>query len=185
MNAATQNKYKDVQKQLQDILQKGKEYEQDCDKIHQLQCFRPRELFNINTHALFQTEKEKDPLDSDDDSNDDEEDINRLLRSNNDLIENKGDIDTTRELVKNARIDLKAYDPNKKIEHNIKVLRGMISRAKKATNTNRSASLAQSRHEQLKMSKFFKKDSNFQMSKIARETAEAIKYLNKRQPLTV
>jgi len=34
MNAATQNKYKDVQKQLQDILQKGKEYEQDCDKIH-------------------------------------------------------------------------------------------------------------------------------------------------------
>lgn len=36
MNAATQNKYKDVHKQLQEIMQKGKEYEQDGDKIHQL-----------------------------------------------------------------------------------------------------------------------------------------------------
>ena len=36
------------------------------------------------------------------------------------------------------------------------------------------------------MSKFIKKDSShFQKSKIAKETAEAIKYLNKRQPLAV
>ena len=25
----------------------------DTEKIHHLQCFRPKEIFNINTHALF------------------------------------------------------------------------------------------------------------------------------------
>ena len=66
------------------------------------------------------------------------------------------------------------------------MLRSMINKAKQATNTDRLASLAQGRREQLKMSKFIKKDSSsFKTSKIAKETAEAIKYLNKRQPLTV
>ena len=78
------------------------------------------------------------------------------------------------------------YDTNQGIDANIKVLRGMISRAKKATNTNRSAANAQSRHETMQMSKLIKRDSShFQTSKIAKETAEAIKYLNKRQPLAV
>ena len=57
----------------------------------------------------------------------------------------------------------------------------MINKAKQATNTNRGASLAQSRKEQLKMSKFMKKDSaQLKQSKIAKETEEALKYLNKR-----
>ena len=63
----------------------------------------------------------------------------------------------------------------------------MISKAKQVTNTNRGASLAQNRKEQLKMSKFIKKDFSIvqSSSKIARDTEEAIKYLNKRQPLAV
>ena len=57
-----------------------------------------------------------------------------------------------------AKIDVNGYDPNKPIEHNIKFLRSMINKAKQASNTTRSASLAQARREQLKMSKFIKKD---------------------------
>ena len=57
------------------------------DKIHQLEVFKPREIFNINTHAMFQKEKVKDPLDSDDPSNDDEEDIEKLLLERNDLVD--------------------------------------------------------------------------------------------------
>lgn len=84
------------------------------------------------------------------------------------------------------KINLKAYDASKSIERNIKVLRKIIHNTKLATNTNRAASLAQNRKEQLKMSKFIKKDiSLMNQSKIARDTDEAIKYLKKRQPLTV
>ena len=61
---------------------------------------------------------------------------------------------------KNAKIDLKAYRPDKSIDYNIRVMRSMINKAKLATNTTRSASLAQGRKEQLKMSKFIKKDSS-------------------------
>lgn len=61
---------------------------------------------------------------------------------------------------KSAKIDLKAYRPDKSIDYNIKVMRAMINKAKVATNTTRSASLAQGRKEQLKMSKFIKKDSS-------------------------
>ena len=88
--------------------------------------------------------------------------------------------------IKNAKIDLNAYDPNKPIDYNSKMIRSMINRAKQATDTNRTARMAQNRKEQLKMSKFIKKDSShLKQSKIARETSEAIKYLNKRQPLAV
>ena len=81
---------------------------------------------------------------------------------------------------------MNAYDANKSIEYNIKVLRKIIHNTKQATNTNRAARLAQNRKEQLKMSRFIKKDSSFiNKSKIARETDEAVKYLKKRQPLTV
>ena len=43
--------------------------------------------------------------------------------------------------MRNAKIDMSEYDPNQNIEHNIKVLRGMISRAKKASNTNRAQAM--------------------------------------------
>jgi len=117
-----------------------------------VQCFRPKELFNINTHALFHREKIKDPFDSEDDSNDDEEEITRLLRGNKDEeIALQTISKEERELISNAKIDVKAYDPENNIEHNIKVLRNMISQAKKATNTERSASMATGRREQIKM----------------------------------
>jgi len=45
------------------------------------------------------------------------------------------------------KIDLRAYDENKSIEYNIKVLRAIINKAKQATNTNRTASLALGRKE--------------------------------------
>ena len=45
---------------------------------------------------------------------------------------------------------------------------------------------AQNRKEELKMSKFIKKESSqLKQSKIARDTEEALKYLKKRQPLTI
>ena len=149
-----------------------------------MQHFKPRELFNINTHALFQKTKVKDPLDSEDDSQDDEEEINRILHSKEG---NKKFGPEEREKLRNAKIDLKAYDPsNSNIEQNIKILRGMINQAKQATDTDRAASLEQGRRDQLKITKFFKKDaSNIKQTKIARESEEAIKYLHKRQPLTV
>ena len=149
-----------------------------------MQCFRPRELFNINTHALFQKEKERDPLDSDEASNDDEEDITRLLLASKDM--ERPTAHSGQGTAKSAKIDLRAYDPDKPIEHNIKVLRNIINKAKLASNTTRTASLAASRREELKMTKFMKKDSgHLGTSKIARESEEAIKYLSKRQPLTV
>ena len=96
-----------------------------------MNCFRPQEIFNINTHALFQYEKTKDPLDSDDESNDDEEDIVRLLSEKE--PEEPPNVHTG-----NKKIDLKAYNPSKSIDYNIKVLRKMINNAKQATNTNRA-----------------------------------------------
>ena len=59
-------------------MDKGKaeiEQSRGGEKMHSLSCFRPKEIFNINTHALFKKEQVKDPLDSDEASNDDEEDI--------------------------------------------------------------------------------------------------------------
>lgn len=112
---------------------------QNGRKEKPMQHFKPRELFNINTHALFQKTKVKDPLDSEDDSQDDEDEINRILHSkegNNKFGPEE------RERLRNAKIDLKAYDPsNSNIEQNIKILRGMINQAKQATDTDRAASL--------------------------------------------
>ena len=94
-----------------------------------MQCFRPRELFNINNHALFQKTKVDDPLDSDEASNDDEEDITRLLLSAKDMDESASGL-PGQEPATGMKIDLNAYDPNKPIDHNIKLLRGMIRKAK-------------------------------------------------------
>ena len=62
----------------------------------------------------------------------------------------------------------------------------MISQAKRVTNTHRSYNIASNRRNELKISKFFKTDqNNFKMSKIARETDEAMHYLDKRLPLVL
>ena len=45
----------------------------DPENPHSLKCFKPREIFNINTRALFEKDKNKDPLESDEDSDHDEE----------------------------------------------------------------------------------------------------------------
>ena len=41
-------------------------------QAHALKCFKPKELFNINTNAAFVKMKPKDPDDSDEESEDDE-----------------------------------------------------------------------------------------------------------------
>ena len=55
-------------------MRKGKT-ELNPEKPHSLQCFKPREIFNINTHALFKKDKVKDPFESDENSDHDEEEI--------------------------------------------------------------------------------------------------------------
>ena len=62
-------------------------------------------------------------MDSDDESNDDEEDIVRLLSE-------KEPEEPQKVSVGNTKIDLKAYNPSKSIDYNIKVLRKMINNAK-------------------------------------------------------
>ena len=59
-------------------------------------------------------------MDSDDDSKDDEEEINRLLQSNVGVA--IGDTGSH-----NSRIDLSLYNPNKSVKHNTKILKNMIS----------------------------------------------------------
>lgn len=161
------------------------------DKAHALKCFRPREIFNINTHALFQRERAKDSDESGADSmdGDDDEELTQLLLDKEGKFaapaEDEGD---ELERSKMQRLDLNQYDSNKPIEHNIRVLRGMIHKAKVMTKTTGPTQNAQTRREQMKMGKFIKRDSVgtvCNVSKIARETEEAIKYLKKRQPLTV
>ena len=90
-------------------------------------------------------------MDSDDESNDDEEDIVRLLSE-------KEPEEPPKVSVGNTKIDIKAYNPGKSIDYNIKVLRKMINNAKQATNTSRAVMEAQNRKEELKMSKFIKKE---------------------------
>ena len=148
----------DVAKKLKAIMDLGRQ-DDPAEKMHQLECFRPREIFNINTHALFQPEKTKDPLDSDEGSDNEEEEITQLLRSQKEESRPPMGV-SVNDMHKNAKIDLKAYRPDKSIDYNIRVMRSMINKAKLATNTTRSASLAQGRKEQLKMSKFIKKDSS-------------------------
>ena len=60
----------------------------------------------------------------------------------------------------------------------------MVHQAKLATNTNRSHSLAASRRDELKQGKYFKTDSSrIKMTKIARQTDEAVRFLKKRKTL--
>ena len=47
--------------------------------MQQLNCFKPREIFNINTHAQFKLERQKDSDDSEEASNNDEEEIKKFL----------------------------------------------------------------------------------------------------------
>lgn len=94
---------------------------------------------------MFQKEKIKDPLDSDEVSNDDEEDIQKLLMEQRDQVDfdpKRSAAPGNRKNARNAKIDLKAYKPGKSIDYNIKVLRSMINKVKQATNTNRSTSEA-------------------------------------------
>ena len=66
--------------------------------------------------------------------------INALLRSQKEEVMPIGM--SGNETAKSAKIDLKAYRPDKSIDYNIRVMRSMINKAKIATNTTRSASLA-------------------------------------------
>ena len=49
-------------------------------QMHALKCFRPTEIFNINTNFNFVKKKKKDPALSDEDSEDDEQEIADLLK---------------------------------------------------------------------------------------------------------
>ena len=81
---------------------------------------------------MFQKEKVYDPLDSDDPSNDDEEEIEKLLMDHKDLVGQgkQPSAHDQRENIRNAKIDLKAYKPGKSIAYNDKVLRSMINKVK-------------------------------------------------------
>ena len=50
------------------------------NQAHALQCFKPKELFNINTNAAFVKMKPKDPDESGEESEDDELEIQDLLK---------------------------------------------------------------------------------------------------------
>ena len=102
----------------------------NLDQIHALNCFKSRELFNINTNALFIKKKKKDPLLTDDDSDDDEDAIEDILRDD-------GESRVTRHRPESVHIDVNSYDVNKPIEHNIKNLRALIQKAKENTGTSK------------------------------------------------
>lgn len=151
-----------MQREVQKIIDSATEAKID----RPLQHFKPGEIFNINTHALFRKTKEKDPDDSDAESQDDEDEINRLLCSKDGRSTQKFGPEEREK--RSAKIDLSAYDPNKSIEYNKKVVFNMINQAKQATNTDKASSMEYGRREQLKVVKFFKKDqSNIKQSKIA------------------
>ena len=82
-NAAGKSDLVDVKARLNLIINKDRSPKETKSKKvvqhHHLDCFKPREIFNINTHALFQKAKVKDPLDSDAESNDDDNEIQKLL----------------------------------------------------------------------------------------------------------
>lgn len=126
-----------MHEQLNEILRKSKEESAGAKgvKVHQFECFQPKEIFNINTHAMFKRDRVKDPLDSDDRSNDDEEDIEKLLMGENNEKLFQDPHKTARSLGKqksvgNAKIDLEAYKPGMPIDYNIKVLRSMFLQVK-------------------------------------------------------
>ena len=91
----------------------------ESDPMQSLTCFKTKELFNINTNALFVKKKEKDPLLSDDDSEDDEDAIQEILRDDFDSKQAKQKIET-------INIDVNSFDMSKPIEHNIRNLRQLI-----------------------------------------------------------
>ena len=120
--------------------------------MQQLNCFKPREIFNINTHAQFKLERQKDSDDSEEASNNDEEEIKKFLSEYNERSKS-----SMKKLDKNkARVDLEAYKPDsnasdtrrditkgkKVIDYNIKVLREMIQKVKQSTNTKVSSKIA-------------------------------------------
>ena len=119
-------------------------------------------------------------------SADDEDDMLRILSTKQNKCEYVTALEEKEMRCGSNKIDLNSYKPKKSVEYNVKVVRGMIRLAKKATNTDRAKSIASNRRDELKISKFFKTDpKNFKMSKIAREADEAMHYLDKRQPLVV
>ena len=87
--------------------------------MHALSCFKPKEIFNINSDINFVNKKQKDPLVSDEDSEDDEQEIADLLKDDGQFPQpdkNSGIV----------RLDLKKYDANKPVQQNMKTLRDFI-----------------------------------------------------------
>ena len=71
--------------------------------MHALKCFKPNEIFNINTNFAFIKKKQKDPAISDEDSDDDEQEIA-------DLLKDDGQFTMPRENQGIVRLDLKRFD---------------------------------------------------------------------------
>ena len=86
--------------------------------MHALSCFKPKEIFNINSDSNFIQKKVKDPAYSDTDSDDDEQEIVDLLKGDQMKLpkENPGIV----------RLDVKRFNENKPVQQNMKTLRGFI-----------------------------------------------------------
>ena len=65
-------------------------------------------MFNINTHAMFVKKKEKDPLLSDDDSEDDEDAIAEILKDEFGPVK--------KQRIQSFNIDVNSFDVSKPIE---------------------------------------------------------------------
>lgn len=77
--------------------------------MHALSCFKPKEIFNINSDFNFVQRKVKDPAYSDTDSEDDEQEITDLLKGDEKFPlpkENPGIV----------RLDVKRFDENKPMQ---------------------------------------------------------------------
>ena len=74
--------------------------------MHALSCFKPKEIFNINSDFNFVQRKVKDPAYSDTDSEDDEQEIVGLLKED-------GQFPAPKENPGIVRLDMKRFDTNK------------------------------------------------------------------------
>ena len=76
------------------------------NQAHALKCFKPKELFNINTNAAFVKMKPKDPDESGEESEDDEQEMQ-------DLLMDDGRFKLSKQKPELHRLDLSKFDASK------------------------------------------------------------------------
>ena len=138
--------------------------------MHALSCFKPKEIFNINSDSNFIQKKVKDPANSDSDSDDDEQEIVDLLKGDEMKLpkENPGIV----------RLDVKRFNENKPVQQNMKTLRGFIQQSMQISQSNTVSQ--KQRAEQKKMQKFAKREARvFNDSQYTKDILEKHEYVKK------